>query len=80
MSYVDAIIERFGGRDRMAFLVGCKSARIRGWQQRGEIPPARQREVLAAARQAGIRLDPADFFREHVPAPPPRSQRVADDQ
>lgn len=62
MSYVNRIIEAFGGVRPMAALVGRPVSTVQSWKVRGSIPDACKAEVLGKATSAGIVLTPADFF------------------
>lgn len=58
----DRIIEKFGTQIRLAEALGCSQSVIAGWKKRGFVPANRQTEVLKAAADLGIGLQPNDFF------------------
>jgi hypothetical protein len=59
------IIEKFGGINAMARILGHTNAStVQGWKERGYIPARQQDGVLAAAKENGISLIPDDFFSE----------------
>ncbi len=63
MTYVDHIIERFGGLTGLSKALGHKNpSTVQGWRERGTIPSRQQSHVLAAAADKGIEVQPADFF------------------
>ncbi len=63
MTYVDRIIERFGGLTGLSKALGHKNpTTVQGWRDRGTIPSRQQSHVLAAAVGKGIEIGPADFF------------------
>lgn len=65
---IENIFKAFGGVRPLARALSAAAGRpvapttVQGWRSRGRIPAARQADVLAAARAAGIDLGPADFF------------------
>lgn len=70
MSYVDRIVEVFGGVRPMARRLRKPASTVSSWKDRGTIPDAEKPEVLAAAHADGLGLTPADFFPGPVPAAP----------
>lgn len=64
MSYVQKIIDRFGGVRPMAKAVGKPVSTVNSWNTRGSIPDVNKPLVLASAKSAGIDLGKADFFPE----------------
>ncbi|MBB4212824.1 hypothetical protein EV659_1208 [Rhodothalassium salexigens DSM 2132] len=63
MTQAEKIIEAFGGISPMARRLGHRHAStVQGWKERGFIPVRRHVEVLTAAREHGIPLQPEDFF------------------
>ena len=73
------IIEKFGGAQAVAGIVGVHVSRVRRWAypkarggSDGRIPSWHQHKLLDAARSLGIDLEPADFFDL-----PPASDRDA---
>ena len=69
MTYVDQIVEAFGGVRPMARRLGKSPSTVGSWKDRGTIPDAEKPEVLAAAQEDGLPLTPADFFPVVRPAP-----------
>ena len=61
---VDVIADKFGGQSALAEAIGAKQSTISHWKGRGDnvIPARQQLKILAAARERGIALMPADFF------------------
>lgn len=60
----EKIIEKFGGISQLAKALGHEHpTTVQGWKARGRIPAKQQDVVLKLAREKGIDLDPADFFR-----------------
>ena len=68
MTYVDRIVDAFGGVRPMARLLGRSSSTVGSWKDRGTIPDSEKPAVLAAGVAAGLGLTPADFF----PTPKPQ--------
>ncbi len=69
MAAVQTVIDRFGGVRKMARALGLGASTVQGWKLAGFIPSQRIPQVIAAGREHGIALAPADFF-DAVPAPP----------
>jgi len=67
MSYVDRIVEAFGGVRPMARRLQKPSSTIGGWKDRGTIPDDQKIAVLAAAEADGMSLTRLDFFPEPLP-------------
>lgn len=60
---VAAIIEKFGGLTALARALGHKHpTTVQGWKDRGLVPSHQIPLVIAAGRERGIELTPADFF------------------
>jgi len=55
---VQSVIQRFGGIRPMATKLGVAVSTVQGWKNRGAIPASRHDEILDAAVQHGIELDP----------------------
>jgi hypothetical protein len=70
MSYVDHIIEAFGGVRPMAAAIGKPVSTVHSWKVRGSIPDQSKNEVLEKGIKAGITLAPADFFPKPGEAKP----------
>lgn len=65
MTVAEKIIERFGGVSKLAAILGHDyPTRVQGWKKRGVIPAKAQADVLRAARNNAVDLEPADFFPE----------------
>ncbi len=63
MGTVENIIAKFGGLTALATALGHRHpTTVQGWKARGVIPARQQARILAAARERGIELSPADFF------------------
>ncbi|MFQ5985225.1 MAG: mitofilin family membrane protein [Alphaproteobacteria bacterium] len=67
------VVARFGGIRPMAAKLGVPVTTVQGWNERGSIPSARRRQVLAAAARHGISLGPE--LVERGPHPVPRTER-----
>ena len=61
MSYVDKIIQTFGGVRPMAAAVGRKTSTVHSWKVRGSIPDDQKSHVWDRAQEAGLPLAPEDF-------------------
>lgn len=70
MTIASRIIKRFGGIRPMASALGVSPSTVQTWSEGGFIPARRQQEVLAAAKDKGVDLSPADFF-DAEPEPEP---------
>ncbi len=65
MNTAERIIARFGGSTRLAEHLGHKwPTTVQAWKVSGYIPAQQQVLVLAAAKEHGVELEPADFFDE----------------
>lgn len=65
MNVATKIIERFGGSAKLARLLGHKwPSRVNNWKVAGHIPAGQQPLVLQAAKDAGVKLAPKDFFED----------------
>lgn len=62
MTPVDRVISKFGSIRAVAETLGIDRSAVSLWKQTGYVPTKRQRELLVAAREKGIDLQPADFF------------------
>lgn len=64
---VDAIAEKFGGQTRLAEAIDLDQSTVNKWKTRSDnvIPARQQKKILEAARERGIKIEPADFFRVH---------------
>lgn len=72
-----SVIAQFGGVRRLSRLLGHKNpSTVQGWQHRKVIPIRQHREVLEAAKLAGIALQPVDLTligseQKHLEQPGP---------
>jgi len=71
----ERIIEKCGGADKVAALLGLHPSAVYRWQYPavrggtgGSVPTGRQQELLDRAREAGIDLQPDDFFARPSPS------------
>lgn len=71
-----AVIQAFGGIRPMAHKLGIAVSTVQGWKERGTIPRARHEEILAAARTAGIALEP-QLLADSDQTQPPVIEAVA---
>ena len=63
MTYVDRIVEKFGGSQSAAGKkMGLPPTTIQYWQVAGHIPSKKHGIVLRAARKHDVPLGPGDFF------------------
>jgi hypothetical protein len=62
MTYVDPIIEKFGGVRKMAAAIDRPVSTVGSWSTRGSIPDDAKASVLKIAQSLGIDLDKSDFF------------------
>jgi hypothetical protein len=69
MDVAKHVIEKCGGPEKVAEMLGCHVTRVYRWTYPAErggtggiIPSKRQGALLVAARARGIDLSPADFF------------------
>ncbi len=62
MSYVDKIVDAFGGVRPMAQKVQRPVSTVKSWKERGSIPDANKPDVLAVAKAEGLDLRPEHFF------------------
>ncbi|MEI4489586.1 hypothetical protein WAF00_02890 [Mameliella alba] len=71
MSYVNRIVEAFGGVRPMAKAAGYPVSTVQSWKSRGSIPDDRKADIWDAAKAAGVTLTPAHFVPfEETPASP----------
>lgn len=61
MSYVDRIIEAFGGIRPMATTIGKQPSTVQSWKVRGSIPDEHKSLIWDRAREVGITLKPEHF-------------------
>jgi len=62
MSYVDRIVQAFGGVRPMARRLGRQPSTVAAWLARGSIPDRNKPAILEAAHADGLGLGPADFL------------------
>ncbi len=65
------IIARFGGIRPMANKLGVAVSTVQGWRERGSIPAGHHAEILAAANEHGVEIDPAELAASDRATPPP---------
>ncbi len=65
------IISQFGGIRPMANKLGVAVSTVQGWRERGSIPAGHHAEILAAAKQHGVEIDPAELAASDRATPPP---------
>jgi hypothetical protein len=74
MSYVDAIIDAFGGVRPMAKATAKPASTVKSWKERGSIPDVHKPQVLRVAVSLGIDLRPEHFFPDYAsPTPQPEA-------
>ena len=61
-SFVDAVIQKFGGQSALAKLIGKRQSTVQHWVSKGAIPSKWQTELMRLAAEGGISLRPSDFF------------------
>jgi hypothetical protein len=66
---IDAIIQKFGGQQRLGDAIKADQSTVAHWKRRKGIPRQQIERILAEARKRSIDLTPDDFF-----APPPVAQ------
>jgi hypothetical protein len=80
----ERVIEKCGGEQAIAKMVGVDVSRVHRWRYPkerggtdGVIPTKHQQAILDRAREAGIDLKPEDFFDQ--PSSEPGSPSVMED-
>tara|TARA_R100000306_G_C4324116_1_gene116727 strand:- start:191 stop:472 length:282 start_codon:yes stop_codon:yes gene_type:complete len=68
MTYVNHIIEAFGGVRPMAAAIGKEPSTVQSWKVRGSIPDAQKTLIWEKAREQGVTLAPAHFLPFDVAA------------
>ena len=61
VSAAERIIDLFGGIRPMAHKLNVPVTTVQGWKKRGAIPESRHDEILQAAEQHDLTIDPADL-------------------
>ncbi len=61
MARAAEIIARFGGQSALARSLGLNQSTVQHWAKTGQIPAWRHDQVLRAARERGVALDPHDL-------------------
>ena len=74
---IDSITDKFGGQKKLADAIDADQSTIAHWKRRGVIPARQQQRILAAARERGIDLYPADFFEQPAEAAAPKEASAA---
>lgn len=62
MSYVNRIIEAFGGVRPMAAAIEKPVSTVHSWKARGSIPDGNKGDVLRRSQEMRLGLTPSDFF------------------
>lgn len=62
MTYVNKIVDAFGGIRPMAAAIKRPVSTVKSWKDRGSIPDPSKPEVLAVAQANGLPLGREDFF------------------
>jgi len=62
MTYVDNLIEAFGGVRPMAAATGDSPSTVMSWKVRGCIPDSHKARILETGVRRGIQLREEDFF------------------
>lgn len=80
----EIIIEKLGGHQAVAAMLGCDVSRVYRWTYPverggtgGNVPHKHQNALLIAARDKGIAIEPADFFLASSVETPPSSSEAA---
>jgi hypothetical protein len=66
MTQAARIIDKLGGTRRAAAILASPPSTIQSWKDAGFIPARRQEEVIRKAKEAGIEIEPAEFFAASV--------------
>jgi hypothetical protein len=62
MTHAERIIEKFGGINAMARILGHRNpSTVQGWKERGVIPSKQHQAIWQAARGNGIPIDLSEF-------------------
>jgi hypothetical protein len=61
-SFVDLIIQKFGGQSALAKLIGKRQSTVQHWVSKGAIPSKWQAQLMKLGSEGGISLRPSDFF------------------
>jgi hypothetical protein len=71
MSYVDQIIEAFGGIRPMASAIGKRPSTVQSWKVRRSIPDEQKVHIWEKAQECGVVLRPEQFvpFEQGPPSP-----------
>lgn len=62
MSYVEKLIDAFGGVRPMARAIGRAPATVHGWRKRATVPDHEKVRVWRTAGSLGVDLSPLDFL------------------
>jgi len=61
---VNSIVRKFGTQAALAAALGVDQSTVAHWKREGRMIPTRQQQrILEVARERGIDIQPADFFR-----------------
>lgn len=61
MTYVERIIDAFGGVRPMASAIGAGPSTVLSWKVRGSIPDRQKERIWAKAKEQGLPLTARDF-------------------
>lgn len=61
MTVADRVVERFGSQRALALALGTKQSTVAYWVKSGRIPTKWHGELMTAAQERGVALEPADF-------------------
>ena len=62
MSQIATVLSRFGTVREAAEKIGRPPSVIQYWRSTGRIPATAMQQVLAASRQYGVKVDPAELI------------------
>lgn len=63
------VADKFGGLTKLADALGMTAPGVHRWLRRGTIDGKYHAAILAAAKERGVRVKPADFVDTREPAP-----------
>jgi hypothetical protein len=69
MSYVDNIIDAFGGVRPLASIIGKAPSTVQSWKDRRSIPDDHKSLIWAKAQECGVSLVALDFVPFSAPHP-----------
>lgn len=62
MTYIEKIVDAFGGVRPLAAAMARPVSTVSSWKRRGSIPDDQKPDILKASDALGLGLTPADFF------------------